>query len=51
LETEIAVTPASAARLASSTRMTPFNMNGPSHWLTNQAMSSQLGGGVCIHSP
>ncbi len=51
LDTEIAVTPASTARLASSTRVTPLSMNGPPHCSRNQATSSQVGSGVCIHSP
>ena len=51
LETEIAVTPASTARLASSMRVTPFSMNGPPHCSRSQATSSHVGGGVYIHSP
>jgi hypothetical protein len=51
LETEIALKPASTARLASSTRITPLSMNGPSYVRRSQRRSSQLGGGVIIHSP
>ncbi len=51
LDTEIAETPASTARLASSTRITPLSMNGPPQYSRSQAMSSQVGGGVPIHSP
>ena len=51
LDTEIAETPASTARFASSTRITPLSMNGPPHSSRSQAMSSQVGGGVPIHSP
>lgn len=51
LDTEIAVTPASTARLASSTRVTPLSRKGPPHSLRSQATSSQVGGVVCIHSP
>src|SRR6202012_799502 len=51
LETEIALTPDCTARRASSTRVTPLSMNGPSHSLRSQATSSQDGGGVCIHCP
>ena len=47
----MAVAPASAARRASSGRMTPFTMNGPSHCPRSQPMSAHDGGGVCIHSP
>ena len=51
LDTEIAVTPASTARLASSTRHTPLSMNGPAPLLLRiHATSSQDGGGVVIHS-
>ena len=50
VETEIAVTPASTARRASSGRQTPFSMKGPSHCSRSQAMSSQRAGGVVIHS-
>ncbi len=50
VETEIAVTPASTARLASSTRITPLSRNGPPHCSRSHAMSCQAGGGVCIHS-
>ena len=50
-DTEMALTPASTARLASSTRPTPFNMKAPPHCSRSQATSSQLGGGVPIHSP
>jgi hypothetical protein len=51
LDTEIAETPASTARLASSILVTPLSMNGPSHWARSQATSSQDGGAVCIHCP
>ena len=51
LDTEMAETPASTARLASSTRITPLSMNGPPHSSRSQAMSSHVGGGVPIHSP
>ena len=51
LDTEIAETPASTARFASSTRITPLSMNGPPHSSRSQAMSSHVGGGVPIHSP
>ena len=51
LETEMASTPMSTARLASSTRVTPLSMNGPSHWSRSQATSSHDGGGVAIHLP
>ncbi len=51
LDTEIALTPASTARFASSTRITPLSRNGPPHCSRSQARSAQLGGGVCIHSP
>ena len=51
LETEIAVTPASTARLASSIRQTPLSMNGPPHCSRIQATSSQVGNGDCIHWP
>ncbi len=51
LDTEIAVTPASTARLASSTRMTPLSMNSPPHCSRSQATSSQVGIGDCIHMP
>src|SRR5215831_1575969 len=51
LETEIAVTPASTARLASSIRVTPLSMNGPPHCDRSQATSSQDGGVDCIHCP
>ncbi len=50
LDTEIAVTPASTARRASSTRVMPLSMNGPPHCSRSQATSSQVGSGVCIHS-
>ena len=54
LETDSAVTPASTARSASSTRHTPLSMNGiPLIWVhcsRIQATSSQDGGGVVIHS-
>ena len=53
LETEIASTPASTARSASSTRQTPLSMNGVpllGHCSRIQATSSQDGGGVVIHS-
>ena len=49
-ETETAVAPASAAARASSGCVTPLTMNGPSHCSRSQAMSDQVGGGVCIHS-
>ena len=42
----MAETPASTARRASSTRITPLSMNGPSHCSRSQRRSSQLGGGV-----
>ncbi len=51
LETEIAVTPASTARLASSIRVIPLSITGPSKFSTTQAMSSHVAGGVPIHSP
>src|SRR5579871_3843928 len=51
LDTEIAETPASTARLASSTRVMPLTMNGPSHCERSQATSSQVAGAVCIHCP
>ena len=50
-DTEIAVAPMSTARRASSGRMIPLTMNGAPHCSRSQAMSSQVGGGVCIHSP
>ena len=50
LDTEIAVTPASTARLASSTRQTPLSMNGPPHSLRIHSTSSHVGGVVVIHS-
>ena len=54
LDTEIAVTPASTARRASSTRHTPLSMNGPpsscAHCSRIHATSSHDGGGVVIHS-
>src|ERR1700733_16202008 len=50
-DTQIAETPASTALLASSTRITPLSMNRPPPTSRNQAMSSQVGGGVLIHSP
>jgi DNA-binding CsgD family transcriptional regulator len=49
LDTEIAVAPAPTARRASSGRMTPLTMKGPSHRSRNQAMSSQAGGGTVVH--
>ena len=51
LETEIAVTPASTARSASSTRITPLSMNGPSHCSRSQRTSSHVGISENIHSP
>src|SRR5699024_4378003 len=51
LDTEIALTPASTARLASSTRMTPLSRNGPPHCSRSQATSCQVGSAVPIHSP
>jgi hypothetical protein len=51
LDTEIAVTPASTARRASSTRMTPLSMNGPPQSSRSQATSSHEGIGDCIHWP
>ena len=51
LDTEIALTPASTARRASSARITPLSRNGPSHCARSQATSSHDGGGVCIHWP
>lgn len=50
-DTEIAEQPASSARLASSTRMTPLSMNGPPHCSRSQATSSHVGSGVPIHWP
>ena len=50
LDTEMAVSPASTARRASSTRLTPLSMTGPPHCAASQAMSSQPGSGDCIHS-
>ena len=50
-DTVIAETPASTARLASSTRTMPLSRNGPPHCSRSQAMSSQVGGGVPIHWP
>ena len=50
LDTEMAVTPASTARLASSTRHTPLTMNGPPHSLRIHSTSSHVGAGVVIHS-
>ncbi len=54
LDTEMAVTPASTARRASSMRQTPLSMNGiPLIWVhcsRIQATSSHDGGGVVIHS-
>ena len=54
LETEIAATPASTARRASSTRQTPLSMNGIPLICAQvsriHATSSQDGGGVVIHS-
>ena len=51
LDTEMADTPASTARRASSARETPFTMNGPSHWARSHLTSSQVGGGVIIQVP
>ena len=51
LDTEIAVTPASTARLASSMRVTPLSMNGPPHCSRSQATSSHEGGAEAIHCP
>ena len=51
LDTEIAVNPASTARLASSTRITPLSMNGPPHCSRSQRTSSQVGSGDAIHCP
>src|SRR3954454_4963677 len=51
LDTEIAVQPASTARLASSTRMTPLSMKGPPHSSRIHLMSSHVAGGVPIHEP
>ena len=51
LETEMAVTPASAAWSASSTRVIPLSIERPVPDLASQATSSQVGGGVCIHWP
>jgi len=51
LDTEIAETPASTARLASSILVTPLSMNGPSHAERSQATSSQDGGTDCSHCP
>ena len=31
--------------------MTPLTMNGAPYCSRSQAMSAQLAGGVCIHSP
>ena len=50
VDTEIAEAPASTARRASSGRVMPLTMNGPPHCSRSQAMSSQRGSGVCIHS-
>jgi hypothetical protein len=54
LDTEIAVTPASTARRASSIRQTPLSMNGMPlialYCSRIQARSSHDGGGVVIHS-
>ncbi|SKS20389.1 Uncharacterised protein [Mycobacteroides abscessus subsp. abscessus] len=50
-DTEIAETPQSTARLASSMRITPLSMNGPSHCSRIQRTSSQVGAGVPIHCP
>ena len=50
LDTEMAATPASTARRASSTRPTPLSMTGPPHSAQSQATSSHVGSGVCIHS-
>ena len=50
LDTEIAASPASTARRASSTRLTPLSIIGPAHWAASQAMSSQLGSGDPIQS-
>ena len=44
------VTPASTARLASSTRQTPLSKNGPSQVFRIHSTSAQVGGGVVIHS-
>ena len=43
--------PASTARRASSARLMPLTMNGPSHCERSQATSSHVGGGVPIHTP
>jgi hypothetical protein len=51
LDTEIAVTPASTARRASSGCMIPLIMKGPPHSSRIQAMSCHVGSGVPIHSP
>src|ERR1700735_5841123 len=51
LGTEIAVTPASTARLASSTLITPLSRNGPPHCSRSQRTSSQVGSGAPIHCP
>ncbi len=50
-ETEIAVAPMSTARRASSGRAIPLIITDPSHAETSQRRSSQVGGGVSIHSP
>src|SRR5215469_936295 len=51
LETEIPVTPASTARFASSTLLTPLRRNGAGHCSRSHATSAQVGGAVPIHSP
>jgi hypothetical protein len=48
---EIAVTPASTARLASSILATPLSMNFPPHCSRSHATSSQLGGAEPCHCP
>jgi hypothetical protein len=49
LDTEIAETPASTVRFASSIRVTPMSMNGLSHCDRSQATSSKDGGADCCH--
>ena len=50
-DTEMALTPASTARLASSTRVTPLSMNAPPHCSRIQATSSQEGAASASTAP
>ena|ERR1700722_11257103 len=47
----MALAPTWTAMRASSTRMIPFTMKGPSHCSRNHWTSRHVGGGVCRHRP